>query len=205
MSVLKRAKRIFSQSWDDMSKHFKNPEADMKNAFREMEQSLSDLRQTAAMRITDGKIIEKQIKELQEGQQKWGSKAASAVGAGQDDLALKALKQKKKYSVDVSKKLTDLNYLNREVKELKSEIQKAELKFKEFQNKARMLQHNKIFAKTGLKRIQSNVENVESLDKKFKELEAEVDLREMATKPSINDELSALKKKVQSQKKKKEK
>ena len=66
MSVLKRAKRIFSQNWDEMCERFKDPEADMENALRGMEQSLSELRQTAAMRITDKNLIDKQIKELQE-------------------------------------------------------------------------------------------------------------------------------------------
>jgi phage shock protein A len=197
MKVLKRAKRIFSRSWEETVNSFKDPQADMENAIRSMDGIIIELRQAAATRITDMKLLERQIKELQEGKRKWEKNAEKAVGAGQDDLARRALLQKNKVSQDLDKEYKELNKIDGEVQNLKEEVRTAEARFSEFRNKARLMQHNTIFAKAGISRIQSNVENVHNLEAKFNKLEAEVESRAISEKQnSLESELAGLKDKV---------
>ena len=200
MSVLQRAKRIFSRSWEEMCEQSTDPESDLKEALRGMEQTLSDLRRMAAQRITDKKLVERHIEKLQEGQHKWGKNAEKAVGAGQDDLARKALIKKKDIQLEIDKEIIAVNELNGEIEELKREIKQAESKYNEFKTKVRLLKHNAILVKAGIEKSKSSIENIESLELQFKQLEEEVQMRELEN-DNLEDEFAALKARVKKKKK----
>ena len=60
------------------------------------------------------------------------------------------------------------------------------------------MQHNKIFAKTGLQQIQSKIDNIHNLEEKFTQLEINAEQRIHLEKKEIKleDELADLKNKV---------
>jgi phage shock protein A len=198
MKVINRAKKIFSRNWEETVKSFNNPEADMQKALRTMQDVIFELRQAAATRISDAKLLKRHITTLQEGTEKWEENAAMAVGAGQDDLARRALLRKNKISLELEVKNKELNTINREVESLKEEIRTAEHKFNQFYNQSKLMQHNKIFAKTGLQQIQSKIDNIHNLEEKFTQLEINAEQRIHLEKKDIKleDELADLKNKV---------
>ncbi len=97
MGLFKRISDILSANLNDMTESFEDPEKMLKQAIREMEQSIGDATQETAKVLANEKLISKELANNQRQADDWQKKAEQAVAAGDDGLARKALSRKQEH------------------------------------------------------------------------------------------------------------
>ena len=132
--------------------------------------------------------------------QYWEEKAPLAVKKGRDDLAREALMEKRKYSeraLALDKELSEHNAL---VEEYQGDIRQLEEKLGAAREKQRILVQRHIHA-NGKKRAQEEIRKMGSaeaiyrfdeLENRIERMEAEADLVNYGTKPSLEAEIEGL-------------
>jgi phage shock protein A len=97
MGLFKRMSDIISANLNDMAEQYEDPEKMLKQAVYEMESSIDEARRNVARSMASEKVVAKELAENQRHATQWQSRAEAAVGAGDDQLARKALSRKQEY------------------------------------------------------------------------------------------------------------
>jgi len=97
MGLFKRISDIISANLNEMTEGFEDPEKMLKQAIREMEQSIADATQETAKVLANEKLISKELANNERQAADWQKKAEQAVSAGDDGLARKALSRKQEH------------------------------------------------------------------------------------------------------------
>lgn len=97
MGLFKRISDIISANLNEMTENFEDPEKMLKQAIREMEQSIADATQETAKVLANDKLLAKELANNQQQAKEWQRKAEQAVAAGDDNLARKALSRKQEH------------------------------------------------------------------------------------------------------------
>jgi len=97
MGMFRRISDIISANLNEMTEGFEDPEKMLKQAIREMEQSIADATQETAKVLANEKLISKELANNERQAADWQKKAEQAVAAGDDDLARKALSRKQEH------------------------------------------------------------------------------------------------------------
>ena len=93
MGIFQRISDIVSANLNELTEGFENPEPMLKQAICEMEASIIGATRETAKALANEKTIGKELQSNQAQVQKWHDRAATAVAAGDDALARKALKR----------------------------------------------------------------------------------------------------------------
>lgn len=94
MGLFQRISDIISANLNDMTEGFEDPERMLKQAIREMEDSIADATQETAKVLANSKLLAKELANNEQQADDWQRKAEQAVAAGDDNLARKALSRK---------------------------------------------------------------------------------------------------------------
>ncbi len=94
--VFSRARDIFAANMTELLDRAEDPARMIRMIILEMEETLVDVRATAARSIADIKEIRRAVSRLDELQTNWTDKAELALSKGRDDLAKAALVEKQK-------------------------------------------------------------------------------------------------------------
>src|SRR5690606_6023808 len=94
MGIFKRISDILSANFNELVDGFENPEKLLKQAIREMEETIAKATEEAAKALAQEKITAKALATNQAETARWLERAEQAVQAGDDDLARKAIKRK---------------------------------------------------------------------------------------------------------------
>lgn len=97
MGLFRRISDIISANLNDMTEGFEDPERMLRQAIREMEESIADATQETAKVLAGEKLLAKELANNQQQEAEWKGKAEKAVAAGDDDLARKALGRKQEH------------------------------------------------------------------------------------------------------------
>ena len=97
MGIFKRINDIISANLNDLTEGFEEPEKMLRQAIREMEESIASATQETAKALANEKVLTKELGNNQAQGEKWQSRAEQAVESGDDDLAKKALKRKNEH------------------------------------------------------------------------------------------------------------
>ena len=97
MGLFKRISDIISANLNEMTEGFEDPEKMLKQAIREMEQSIADATHETAKVLANEKLISKELANNERQADDWQKKAEQAVAAGDDNLARKALSRKQEH------------------------------------------------------------------------------------------------------------
>src|SRR4029078_12018830 len=89
--VIRRARDIFAANMTDLLDRAEDPARMIRMIILEMEETLVELRATAARSIADIKEMRRAVSRLDELQADWTAKAELALSKGRDDLAKAAL------------------------------------------------------------------------------------------------------------------
>jgi phage shock protein A len=177
-----------------------DPEKMIKMMIREMEDTLIELKSSCAGVIANCKKLERRKNEVVTQLKTWGDRAALAVEKGRDDLAREALLEKRRFSEQVEAAEQELNDLSNLVDQYKTDITELENKLMGAREKKRMLIERHKHA-SGKKRAQngirkyngsSTLERFEKMESRIDQMEAEADLINPKTKPTLEDEFSQL-------------
>jgi phage shock protein A len=94
MGVFKRISDIISANMNDLTEQFEDPEKMLKQAIREMEDSISEVTGQTAKAMANEKTLARELERNKAQRDQWLSRAEKAVESGDDDLARKALARK---------------------------------------------------------------------------------------------------------------
>ncbi len=97
MGIFQRISDILSANMNELTEQFEDPEKMLKQAIREMEDSIAEVTQQTAKTMAHEKTLSRELERNRTGSQEWQQRAVKAVEAGDDALARKALTRKNEH------------------------------------------------------------------------------------------------------------
>lgn len=97
MGIFQRISDIISANLNDLAEGYEDPELMLKQAVREMEESIADATQQTAKAMANEKGLVRELDRNQQQLDQWQQRAEKAVESGDDELARKALARKSEH------------------------------------------------------------------------------------------------------------
>jgi phage shock protein A len=97
MGVFKRISDIISANLNDLTEGFEDPERMLKQAVREMEETIAEVTNQTAKAMANETTLSRELERNQVQQRQWQDRAEKAVAEGNDDLARKAIARKNEH------------------------------------------------------------------------------------------------------------
>jgi phage shock protein A len=166
MGIFSRTRDIVAANFADLLDKAEDPAKMIRMIILEMEETLVEVRSSAARTIADQKEMRRQITRLDKLQDSWVEKAELALSKGREDLAKAALVEKQK-AADMA------DGLKAEIEILDDALRASEADIAKLQNKLRE-------ARTRQNAIQSRLESANQRAR----------MREMYAGPKVDDAFS---------------
>jgi phage shock protein A len=129
--VFSRARDIFAANMADLLDRAEDPARMIRTIIVEMEETLVDVRATAARSIADIKEMRRAVSRLDELQADWTGKAELALSKGRDDLAKAALAERQKAGEMAEGLRDELNQMEQVLRGYEADIAKLQGKLRE--------------------------------------------------------------------------
>jgi phage shock protein A len=200
MGIFSRTRDIIAANMTDLLDRAEDPAKMIRMIILEMEETLVEVRASAARHIADQKEMRRQIAKLDKVQAGWVEKAELALSKGREDLAKQALVEKQKAG-DLAEHLQD------EIGAIDEALQSCEADIAKLQNKLReaRARQNSIttrlesaYNRTRMREMYAG-EKVEDAFSRFELLERRVDMAEgradaagIGVEKSLEEEIAEL-------------
>jgi phage shock protein A len=129
--VFSRARDIFAANMTELLDRAEDPARMIRMIIMEMEETLVEVRATAARSIADVKEIRRAMSRLDDLQADWTAKAALALSKDREDLAKAALAEKQKAAEMADSLRDELGQLEQLLKGYEADIAKLQAKLRE--------------------------------------------------------------------------
>jgi len=225
MGIFSRATDIMNANINALLDRAEDPEKMARLMIQEMEDTLVEVRSAAVKSIADKKEVVRQLDRLEAGQKEWAAKAEYAVSKGREDLAKGALLAKRKLTDQASALKIELDAIEDSLAKYDEDMGKLQAKLAEAKAKRKSVE---IRMKTAQKRVKMRrtlhdgradeaLSRFESMERRISEIEAdaeafdlgkeqpkslEQEFADLEAESGVEDELEALKKKVEKKKSK---
>lgn len=218
MGMFTRFADIINANLNSMLDKAEHPEKMIRLIIQEMEETLVEVRSTAAKHIAEKKTLQRQIDGLNKSATQWQEKAELAIAKGRDDLAKSALTEKHKNTQQEQTLQDEMVKLDEFLQSVQEDGQRLQQKLAEAKRRQEALLLRQESAVVRLKvREKESRYNIDEAISKFERYQAKIDrveaeveaydltknsndlesqFRALETDESINDELASLKKKV---------
>ena len=218
MGVFSRLSDIVNSNINSMLDHAEDPEKIVRLIIQEMEDTLIEVRATAARAIADRKEVTRKREEFLARAKEWEGKAEFAIAKGRDDLARGAIAAKRKAEEMAELLENELQAIDKSASKSAEDLEKLQAKLKEARTKQRSLQLRRQSASDSVRvsqqlhdgRIDDALARFDRYERRIDELEAEAESWALSNRPrtlqdefteleaedAVNDELAALKKRV---------
>lgn len=202
MGLFSRFTDIVNANLNSMLDKAEHPEKMIRLIIGEMEETLIEVRSTAAKNIAEQKTLARKIKAANQDIEHWHAKAEIALNKSRDDLAKSALSQKHKCQAE----LTQLTAENDQLTDLLTAIQEDAHRLQDKLNEAKRRQEALLFrqksAEVRLKvREKAVIHNIDEAMAKFERyqqkidrLEAQVESYEFTENKDLASQIEALEK-----------
>ena len=131
MGIFSRTRDIFAANFTELLDKAEDPARMIRMIILEMEETLVEVRASAARSIADGKEMRRAIARLDELQNSWTEKAELALSKDREDLAKAALMERQK-AVDMAEGLrAEIGVIDETLKAYESDIAKLQGKLRE--------------------------------------------------------------------------
>ncbi|WP_116091930.1 phage shock protein PspA [Sphingomonas crusticola] len=200
MGIFSRTRDIIAANMTDLLDRAEDPAKMIRMIILEMEETLVEVRASAARHIADQKEMRRQIAKLDAVQQGWIEKAELALSRDREDLAKAALVEKQK-TADLAEQLRD------EIAAIDEALGSCEADIAKLQSKLREARARQNSVSTRLESAQNRTrlremyagQKVEDAFSRFELLERRVDFAEgradaagMGVQKSLEEEISEL-------------
>jgi phage shock protein A len=200
MSIFTRFRDIVNANISAMLEKAEDPEKMIKLMVREMEDTLIEIKSSCAGAIADGKKLQRRRNGVDSMIEGWTERAELAVSKGRDDLAREALLEKRRFTEQSEHLANELAAQQEVINQYKQEITELEDKLNSAKEKKRLLTERhklageKKRAQREIRRFNSNdaFSRFDKLESRIEQMEAEADLINPKTKPTLEEEFSAL-------------
>ena len=201
MSIFSRTRDIVAANMTELLDRAEDPARMIRMIILEMEETLVEVRASAAKMIADGKDMRRTLHRLDELQSSWTEKAELALSKGREDLAKAALIERQK-AADMSAGLNEeIRVLDETLKTYEADIAKLQGKLREARARQNAIAHRLESAVTRAKaRELLNGSRTEDAFSRFEVLERRADFAEgraealgMTGPKSLEEEIAELK------------
>jgi len=131
MGIFSRTRDIIAANVSDLLDKAEDPAKMIRLIIMEMEETLVEVRASAARTIADQKEMRRQIARLEKVQEGWTEKAELALSKGREDLAKAALHEKEKASEVADQLHREIGELDDALKASEEDIHKLQAKLRE--------------------------------------------------------------------------
>jgi phage shock protein A len=201
MSIFSRTRDIIAANVVDLVNRSDDPAKTIRVIIMEMEETLVEVRASAARGIADQKEKRRQVAQLAASQESWTERAELALSKGRDDLARLALIEKEKLSglsAELEEEIAaigeglrafegDIAKLQAKLREARVRQNAAATRFESAQNQARL---RELYAGS---RTEEAFANFEMLEREADLAEGQADALLLAAPRSLEDEIAELK------------
>ena len=201
MSIFSRTRDIFAANMTELLDRAEDPARMIRMIILEMEETLVEVRASAAKTIADGKDMRRTLMRLEELQSSWTEKAELALSKDREDLAKAALLERQK-AADMAEGLREeIKQLDDTLKGYEADIAKLQGKLREARARQNAIAHRLESAVTRAKaRELLNGNRTEDAFSRFEVLERRADFAEgraealgMTGPKSLEEEIAELK------------
>jgi len=218
MGIFSRFTDIVNSNINSILDKAEDPEKMVRLIIQEMEDTLVEVRSASAKTLASKKEISSQIGKMQNEAKDWKAKAELAISKDREDLARAALQEKKKCDEHASALSSELKGVDEQITKLQSEVGQLQDKLADAKTrqKAILLRQKTVSSRLEVKKsldsgkVDAAMGRFEQYERKIDDLESQVDAYDLGKKTladefaelesddEIDDELAALKKKMQS-------
>lgn len=199
MSVFSRFADIINTNINAILDQAEDPEKMVVLITREMEETLVEVRSTAAKYIADKKQIRKRIHWLEKDVKTWEEKAELAIRKARDDLAKAALRERGIVSQAAAALEADLVHIDRNLCKLQSDTQSLQAKLQEAKARqdALVMRGKTASSRLQVKRqlhdvnIDDALARFDAYERKLDDLEGQVESYDLGQQ-TLSDEIAAL-------------
>jgi phage shock protein A len=203
MGILSRTRDIIAANFNELLDQADDPAKMIRMIILEMEETLVEVRASAARTIADQKEMHRHTVKLDKLQADWGEKAQLALSKDREDLARAALVEKKR-AMDMADQLKqEIAVLDDALRAYEQDIQKLQNRLREARSRQTQIAARLESAENRVKlRTLMTNERVDEALTRFDQLERRVDYAEGRAdalsiadgtgKPSLADEIAAL-------------
>jgi phage shock protein A len=131
MGIFSRTRDIIAANVTDLLDKAEDPAKMIRMIILEMEETLVEVRASAARTIADQKEMRRQIAKLEKLQDSWTEKAELALSKDREDLAKAALVEKQKAGDMADSLKTEINVLDDALRASETDIAKLQTKLRE--------------------------------------------------------------------------
>ncbi|MGI5308808.1 phage shock protein PspA [Rheinheimera sp. WS51] len=219
MGIFSRFSDIINSNINALLDKAEDPEKMVRLIIQEMEDTLVEVRSSSAKTIAEKKELQRIINRLQEDVADWQAKAELALSKEREDLARSALIERQKSADKADLVAADIANLDEHISKLQSEVSQLQEKLADAKarQKAMLMRHSTVTSRLEVKktldsnRINDAMYKFERYEQKIDSLEAQVEsydigkkslqdeFAELAAQDKIDNELAALKAKVNKQ------
>ncbi|NQZ20801.1 MAG: phage shock protein PspA [Colwellia sp.] len=202
MGMFSRFTDIINANLNSMLDKAENPEKMVKLIIQEMEETLVEIRSTAAKNIAEKKTLVRQIASLESSINAWQEKAALAISKNRDDLAKSALAEKQKCQTQASELKHELAQLDEFLNAVQEDSQRLQEKLQEAKRKQETFTLRQESAEVRLKvreraivyNIDEAISKFERYQQKIERVEAEIEAYDFTGNKDLNSQFRDLEK-----------
>ncbi len=166
MGIFSRTRDIVAANFTDLLDKAEDPAKMIRMIIMEMEETLVEVRASAARTIADQKEMRRQVSKLERIQEGWTEKAELALSKGREDLAKAALVEKRKAGDMADQLRVEIQVLDDGLRASEEDIAKLQARLRD--------------ARTRQNAIMSRIESAQNRSR----------LREMYAGPKVNEAFS---------------
>lgn len=203
MGIFSRTRDIIAANFNDMLDKADDPAKMIRMIILEMEETLVEVRASAARTIADQKEMHRHVVKLDRLQADWGEKAQLALSKDREDLARAALVERKKAADMADQLRQEIAVLDDALRAYENDIQKLQQRLREARSRQTAIAARLESAENRVKlRTLMSAERTDEALARFDQLERRVDYAEgraealgiadQSGKPSLADEIAAL-------------
>ncbi|GHF16477.1 phage shock protein A [Kordiimonas sediminis] len=200
MGVFTRLTDIINSNINAILEKAEDPNKIIRMVIQEMEDTLIEVRSSAAKAIADQKDVERRLKKLEKAQAEWEKKAELAISKGRDDLAKGALIEKAKVADMAAHMEEELQHLADALSRHEEDVIKLDAKLREAKAKKATLQarhktvSNQVRVRRNLydNRIQDAFDRFEKVETRLDRMEAEAESFDLGKGQTLADEINSL-------------
>jgi phage shock protein A len=201
MGIFSRTRDIFAANMTELLDRAEDPSRMIRMIILEMEETLVEVRASAARSIADGKEMRRALKRLDELQASWTEKAELALSKDREDLAKAALTERQKAADMAAGLKEEIRQIDETLKGYEADIAKLQGKLREARARQNAIATRLESAVTRAKaRELLNGNRTEDAFSKFEILERRADFAEgradalgMSGPKSLEEEIAELK------------
>ena len=202
MGIFSRTRDIIAANFNELLEKADDPEKMIRMIIFEMEETLVEIRASAARTIADQKEMHRHTVKLDRLQADWADKAQLALSKDREDLARGALIEKKK-AVDMAEQLkVEITVLDDALRAYELDIEKLQTRLREARTRQSAIAvrlesaENRVKLRTLLasERVDEAMARFDQLERRVDYAEGRADALSLAegSKPSLAEEINAL-------------